>query len=163
MLKFIRIFSAVLLLACMIFIFCMSAQDSSESSDTSGRVITAVLKIVYPDFNGLADTEKEALVESLQFIVRKCAHFTIYAVMGILAFFTVGTYSMKFGIKPVLSAVICLLYSISDEIHQRFIPGRSGEFRDVCLDFSGSILAIIFMVLIVKFSKRKFFNNYFKG
>ena len=163
MLKSIRIISAILLVACMVFIFCMSAQDSNESSNTSGNLITAVLKIVYPKFKELSHIEKENLISSFQFFVRKGAHFTIYAIMGFLAFWTVGTYSITLKLKALLSGAICLLYSVSDEIHQRFIPGRSGEIRDICLDFSGSILAIIFMLLIVKYSKCKFINKYFKG
>ena len=163
MLKAIRIISVILLVACMIFIFCMSAENSEKSSDTSGNIIITMLKIVYRDFDQLSAIEKEELVSSMQFFVRKGAHFTIYAIMGVLAFYSVGTYPIPLGLKITFGALICLLYSISDEIHQRFVPGRSGEVRDVCLDFSGSILAIIFISILVKSGKFRFYNKYFKG
>ena len=40
----------------------------------------------------------------------------------------------------MISLLICLIYAFSDEIHQLFVLGRSGEFRDVLIDFCGSIL-----------------------
>lgn len=163
MLKFIRIVSVVLLIACMVFVFCMSSQNADESSGTSGRVITLVLKLVYPNFEEFTAQESLKLIESLQFFVRKGAHFSIYAVMGFLSFFSVGTYTViPFRFRLLISSVICLLYSISDEIHQTFIPGRSGELRDVCIDFCGSLVAITIMCLVVRYSKIRFFNNYFK-
>lgn len=164
MLKFIRILSVVLLIACMVFVFCMSSQNADESSGTSGRVIRLVLKLVYSDFEELSAHERLEMIESFQFIVRKGAHFSIYAVMGFLSFISVGTYiAIPFKFRLLMSSLICLLYSISDEIHQTFIPGRSGELRDVCIDFCGSLLAITIMCLVVKYSKKQFINKYFKG
>jgi VanZ family protein len=39
----------------------------------------------------------------------------------------------------ILSIVIVLCYSISDEIHQHFIPGRAMRIFDVCVDLSGIV------------------------
>ena len=36
-----------------------------------------------------------------------------------------------------------MLYSISDEIHQIFVPGRSCELLDVFIDTCGSLIGII--------------------
>ena len=164
MLKFIRIVSVVLLIACMVFVFCMSSQNADESSGTSGRVITLVLKLVYPNFEELSSEDVAELIASMQFIVRKGAHFSIYAVMGFLSFFSVGTYTiLPFKFRLLISSLICLLFSISDEIHQMFISGRSGELRDVCIDFCGSLFAITIMWIVVRYSKIQFFNKYFKG
>ena len=43
-------------------------------------------------------------------------------------------------ILPVLAAGF--LYAVSDEIHQIFVPGRSGEPRDVLIDTSGVLIGI---------------------
>jgi VanZ family protein len=40
------------------------------------------------------------------------------------------------------SLLICLIYSISDEVHQIFVPGRSGEVFDVLIDTLGSFIGI---------------------
>jgi VanZ family protein len=55
-------------------------------------------------------------------------------------------YTLKeFKVKDILyySLLICYLYALSDEFHQLFVIGRSGEFKDVIIDTLGSILAII--------------------
>lgn len=137
----------------MIFMF--SAETSAESSVTSGGLITALAKIFYPGFENLAEAERLRFVESMQFITRKAAHFSCYGVLGLLSFLSVVTYrKAAYGLRVVLSAFICLLYAVSDEVHQLYVPGRSGELRDVCIDFSGSLLAIISAALIARLSKK---------
>ncbi len=53
------------------------------------------------------------------------------------------------GIKnPFRAIIFSLIYAFTDEIHQLFVPGRTGSLRDVSIDFSGMLIAAI---LIVKF------------
>ena len=42
----------------------------------------------------------------------------------------------------LISCIICFLYAISDEIHQNFIPGRSGGVKDILIDIFGPITDI---------------------
>ena len=45
------------------------------------------------------------------------------------------------GFKGIAAAgIVCVLYAISDEIHQIFVPGRSGQFSDVLLDSAGAVI-----------------------
>lgn len=39
--------------------------------------------------------------------------------------------------------MICILYAISDEVHQLFVPGRGGQVRDVIIDSAGAIAGIL--------------------
>ena len=54
----------------------------------------------------------------------------------------------------IISQIFCTTYSISDEIHQKFIPGRSAELRDVIIDslgaLTGILVCIVFLRLIEK-------------
>ena len=146
----------MLLVSWMVLIFVLSSQNSAESSDTSGGFIRSFLNIVYPEFKTLTQAEKLQMVSSLQFYVRKGAHFTIYGILGIFSFFSFITYDkIKTLIRIVLSLGVCLLYSISDEIHQNFVAGRSCEIRDVIIDFCGSLVFIFAVLLIVRFTKLK--------
>ncbi len=43
----------------------------------------------------------------------------------------------------VLSLVACLLFAISDEYHQTFVPGRNGTWTDVVIDGLGAGLAAL--------------------
>ncbi len=159
--KIVRTTALILLISWMVLIFCLSAQTATESSGTSGRLITMVIRIFRSDFDSLSDSQQFAIVESFQFIVRKAAHFTAYAILGIFSFFTYITYTkIPLKIRLILITLTCLLYSISDEVHQTLIPGRSGEFRDVCIDFCGSILSIAFLYAIARKEKfRKYIQN----
>ena len=55
----------------------------------------------------------------------------------------------------IISALFCLVYAISDEIHKLFVPGRSGEIRDVLIDFTGVLIGILFTMLLVYLLKKK--------
>ena len=148
--KIFRIISVVLLLSLMITIFCFSAQNATDSSGTSGRVISAVIRMFISNFDELPKSKQQELIEPFQFLVRKGAHCSIYFLMGILSFLSVITYKqINLKYRYLISAGICLAYSVSDEIHQHFVAGRSCELRDVLIDFSGSVLAIIFITLLL--------------
>lgn len=81
-------------------------------------------------------------VDVLDFIFKKSAHFIEYTILFLLWY-------RALGIKnPFKAIVFSLIYAFSDEIHQLFVPGRTGNLRDVGIDFSGMLIAAI---LIVKF------------
>jgi len=44
-------------------------------------------------------------------------------------------------------ALLGLITAAADESIQTFIPGRSGEFRDVLIDFSGICLGLLLILL----------------
>ncbi|MBE6750790.1 MAG: hypothetical protein E7560_06475 [Ruminococcaceae bacterium] len=153
---FKRVFAIVLLLCWMTLIFCLSAQPADVSSGTSGRIIKVVVSVVYPEFNDFSAEEQAEFIEPFQFITRKCAHFSLYFILGIFAFLTFVTYNkLALIIRSYFSIFICLLYAFSDEIHQYFIPGRSCEIRDVLIDFAGSISSIAILYFIVSLKNHK--------
>ena len=138
----------------MALIFYLSSQNAAISSETSGSVIETVADIFYPDFSEFSDEKQAEIISSLQFIVRKAAHFSLYAVLGVLSFLSVISYrDLKYKFRILLSAVICLIYAASDEFHQLFVSGRSAEIRDVCIDFCGSLIAITVLALLSRYIK----------
>lgn len=141
-------------LICMIVIFNFSAEPSTVSDNTSGNIGKTVLEIFYKNFDTLSSSDQLLLVESIQFYIRKMAHFTIYATLGICTQFGIYWYNISCKKKLIISLTICLIYSISDEIHQLFVPGRSGQLSDVCLDFSGAIFGTILFLLCLKIIKK---------
>ncbi len=155
MLKFFRIITVVALIGWMVLIFSLSAENAATSSGTSGRIIATVVRIFYSGFDELPITEQAEIIGSFQFVVRKTAHFMLYFILGMLSFLSVVTYTkISLIFRVGISALISLLYSISDEIHQLFVSGRSGEVRDVVIDFCGALLAIGLLWVIVKFNRK---------
>ena len=147
---------AVLLVLWMGFIFSMSSENAEKSSNTSGQTIRVVLSAV-PGFEEQPEEVKVNIIEKLQFIVRKSAHFIGYMILGILASGLILQYE-NINKKYPLAFLICVIYAISDEIHQLFVPGRAGQVRDVLIDSAGSFLGIIlvmaFVKLLIKFNKK---------
>ena len=147
---------AVLLVLWMGFIFSMSCENAEESSNTSGQTIKVVLTTV-PEFEKQPEEVKVNIIEELQFIVRKSAHFIGYMILGILASGLILYYG-NINKKYLLAFLICVIYAISDEIHQLFVPGRAGQVRDVLIDSAGSLLGIIIVMafekLLIKFNKK---------
>ena len=143
----------VLLVLWMGFIFSMSCENAEESSNTSGQTINVVLSTV-PEFEKQPEEVKVNIIEKLQFIVRKSAHFIGYMILGILASGLILQYE-NINKKYPLAFLICVIYAISDEIHQLFVPGRSGQVRDVLIDSAGSLLGIMaFVNILIKFNKK---------
>lgn len=144
---------AVLLVIWMAFIFSMSSQNSEVSSNTSGGTIKVILSTV-PKFTEQPEEVQEDVVENLQFITRKSAHFIAYMILGILSILIFSKFE-KINKKPQFAFLLCVVYAISDEIHQLFVPGRSGQLRDVMIDSSGSFVGIALVLLCIKILKRR--------
>ncbi|HSP89153.1 MAG TPA: VanZ family protein, partial [Ignavibacteriaceae bacterium] len=83
----------------------------------------------------------------------KAYHFAAYFGLGVLLNLTLlfqNKYSLLKKKNTFYTILIGSIYGILDEIHQYFIPGRSMEFLDFAADFIGLILAIIFVLFLVK-------------
>ena len=74
---------------------------------------------------------------TLDFILRKIAHVTIFALLW-LAVARASDWR-----RPILAAVIAVLYAASDELHQSFVEGRRGTPVDVVIDAVGIGLAAL--------------------
>ena len=107
----------------MTTIFWFSHQPSDKSSETSGKTIRAILNIT-PGVSGLPEEQKNEIVEFLQPIARKLAHFTIYTIGGVLIILYFNEFSLSDGKKLIFSGALGCIYSITDEIHQLFIPRK---------------------------------------
>ena len=130
--------SILLLILWMLFIFIMSSFDSVESDNQSGFIVNIISNIL--NINN---------TDILSFIIRKIAHFAEYFILGLL------THNMinNFNKKIYISIIICILYAVSDELHQVLIPGRSCQILDILIDSSGSILGIYLLYIYFKIKK----------
>ena len=73
------------------------------------------------------------------FILRKLAHVTVYAVLTLLVHGALRQHMGRSTHTWLLAWLIALLYACSDEWHQTFVPGREGTVRDVVIDSVGII------------------------
>ncbi len=120
----------------MIAIFLFSAQDADESSRMSMGIGEAVGQVFVEDYENWSEEKQMSFIDSVEFPIRKAAHALEYTLLG---FLLMGTLSGKKG-TTFLSGI---LYAASDEFHQLFVPGRSGQITDVLIDSAGVILGIL--------------------
>lgn len=149
-----KIIFAILLIIWMITIFAFSNQVSEESSGTSGKTIRAILSF-FPSFKQMEEIKQEQLVEFLQPIARKLAHFTIYSLGGIIIALNINEYTLTEKKKVLLSCMAGFVYSVTDEIHQMFIPGRAGMVIDVVIDSVGVVLGVALVWVVIEIMNRR--------
>jgi VanZ family protein len=70
-------------------------------------------------------------------ILRKGAHVTEYAVLGVLLVRAIGREAPAF--------LLGVAYAITDEIHQHFVSGRHASPIDVAIDSTGVLLGILLL------------------
>lgn len=144
--RLIKIILWIIVIAVAVLIFCFSAENAADSNDTSGRFLRMILGLL-PGFRTMTRTAQADMILALMNVVRKCAHFSIYAFLGFWLLFLVRQYRLSPSILIATGAAF--LYAITDELHQFFVPGRACQFRDVCIDTAGALTGALIAALIV--------------
>ena len=143
----LTVISGAALIAWLWVIWHFSAQNGDMSQDLSDGFSAGLFWVL--ERLGLA--EKERILDwivAMAYPVRKCAHFAEYFILGLLAtaHFHVGWPLME---RKFLKAwIFVFLAASADEIHQLFVPGRSGMARDVLLDSAAGAVSILVVYFI---------------
>lgn len=138
----------------MIIIFMFSARNADVSSQDSGRVGMFIGRIFIKDFQEWNPQEQLSFAEKIDHPVRKAAHATEYAILGMLLFGAAYQNGEKKRRTVFLSWGMGTLYAATDEIHQLFVPGRSGQITDVMLDSGGVAAGIFFLLLLLGLAQK---------
>lgn len=151
----IRIVLFILILTTFITIFRFSSQDGQTSSSLSKEVTEKVTKRINKIQN-LEETERKNVLGRIEKIIRKIAHFSLYAIVGILLMSLACTYEFTEFKRGGISFLIGLMYACLDELHQFFISERSAQITDVMIDSMGVLFGILLVMLIYKiYTSRK--------
>jgi VanZ family protein len=89
----------------------------------------------------------------------KLLHFMAYGILGILFYRAYQTLKIKDNLPllMVLSVVSAILYGISDEVHQSFVPFREAEVADVIADTIGAFSGVyLYRTLVVSRIEKPF-------
>jgi VanZ family protein len=131
--------SAWLLVAlCMAEIFYLSGQVRADSAELS----RGYLQIIN-DFFGTNISHNT---------VRKAAHTFEYFLLAAFVFNAVALTWQK--ARPYFAFIFSVLYSVTDEIHQIFVPGRGCRFTDVMIDAAGAALGILLCLAVPMTAKK---------
>lgn len=143
-----------LTLTVMAVIFAFSAQTAGESNEVSGSVLTWIAEHI------IRSPQTSHSLNAMK-LLRKLAHFSIYLCLGVSTALTVRAWRRPASVSaktdaggngkrdPAAGAAgwrrflcawgIAVCYACTDEFHQYFVPGRSSELRDVCIDGLGAL------------------------
>ena len=125
----------------MIFIFYMSAQTGGESGSLSERITRPVIDLLDHIFN--YGEHYAVAFDRMEFIIRKCAPMTEYAIFTVFTYIALLTDGVRLPKRRYSALLTAVLLASSDELHQWFVPGRSGCVKDVCIDTVGAVAALL--------------------
>lgn len=153
--KFSKCFalSALAVIAWAVVIFLFSAQNGKESSGLSGKLLILLYNLsgYYPD---------EHAQEIMSLLIRKAAHMTEFGLLGLLVLNAVYRGFGRFKGIWIASFAISSAYAATDELHQLFVPERSGRFTDWMIDSTGILLWLLAAWLVIRIiSSRKANKN----
>lgn len=166
------IISWILVIMWMSIIFIFSNMDTNESNDKSKGTISKVIDETVQTTNGMGITDKHpsdekinTIVEKLNIPFRKCMHASVYLVLAILLMNALKVSGLINKKTVLVSVLICFIYACTDEFHQTFVEGRTGQFSDVLIDTSGSIIGcgiyVLFSIILIKIKDKKQNNKQF--
>ena len=127
-------------------LFIFSGQTGAESGELS-LWLTHLVQRLFP-WNPLT-------TDALEHLLRKLAHFSIFAVEGFLLCLAMMESFRDKGAGALLSGILCTAVAAANELHQSFIEGRSCEGGDVLIDSAGALLGIAVAALAYFLCRRR--------
>ena len=133
----------------MIIIFNLS----SKPADISGQSSLKIADNIYSIYEGLTGQVKEGeerlnILRVLDHVVRKGAHITEYAILAAAIAWPLYLRGISGARLAYMTIGMTAFYAITDEYHQTFVPGRSGEIRDVLIDTIGAVIGFSLFKII---------------
>jgi len=136
-----------------ILIFSFSAQTGPNSSALSDRLAYWLLELVWPDFFLQTEAECAAILNTITFCLRKAAHMALYFILAALLLWAVRKWPDPQRLAAYV-VLLCAVLASLDEFHQTFVPGRSGQFRDVLIDLAGVGFFLLLRTVYLKVARR---------
>jgi VanZ family protein len=123
---------------CIGVILGFSGEDFSAGQ--TSRIIGPLLRWLFPHLD-------PATLYAAHGLVRKGAHVTEYAVLGLLAFRALRlSLAISLPRTALLGIALVLAVAATDELRQSFLPSRTGSLVDVMIDLSGGALGVCLIV-----------------
>ena len=151
----VRITLTILTFAVMALIFWFSTETADDSDETSGQISREVINVLYPEYATYTVEWQQRLYNEVQYAVRKAAHFSEYALLGIVLRLCLESW---FGKQRWLNPATWLggvFYACTDELHQLMTEGRNGQWTDVLIDSSGVLAGLLISASVLLWIGRR--------
>ncbi|WP_018394776.1 VanZ family protein [Bacillus sp. 37MA] len=123
----------------VIFLMALIFYLSYQSATTSNELSKGITEIIVEKVEKIDPNTTEFDIRSLNHIIIKNILFLVYLVLGVKVLNDLrrsGIYGYR---RMGMALLMCLLYEISGEVHQLFVPGRGPGVKDVFIDSTGAI------------------------
>lgn len=128
----------------MTFIFYLSHQPITISS----RLRVGLTEVIVQKVEDIS-SNYEFNMDSVNHFMRKSAHFFfLYFVLGLFVIIALRKSGVVRSRVFRLALLICVVYAISDEVHQYFIEGRGPQLKDVLIDSARAFVGIALFFLL---------------
>lgn len=141
----LRMLFLILIIINSLIIFGFSSQNGEESGSLSKTVITKIADIL-----NVKEENRVRFIDLGEKVIRKLAHFSIYASLGIWLFAFIYTFNIKIKYQVAITIIWGFLYASTDEFHQMFSKGRTASINDVIIDTLGVAFGLLLVLLILK-------------
>lgn len=128
-----------------------TASSDQDSARHSSLYFEPLMHWLFPSMS-------QVHIEQWHYAFRKCCHMTEFGVLAALAWWAIRQ-PKRNDRRPWrwdeagLSLAIVLLYAASDELHQVFIPSRTGQVSDVLVDVTGGAAGLLLLRSAGKYFK----------
>ncbi len=152
----------------MALIYKLSGMNTQNSNGKSTDIIAMFIEDTLDVTNEYGITSSHPSESKLARVsklinapMRKVMHASVYLV---LSFFIILFMNVLFNIKHywaalIITMILCVGFAISDEYHQTFVSGRTGQPLDVCIDSAGAVVgALVYTSYYIVYK-----NGYRKG
>ncbi|MBQ4089589.1 MAG: VanZ family protein [Clostridia bacterium] len=123
----------------LIVIFHFSGQSAEESGALSSSIAEKILEPV---------PELEIGLTTMDLILRKSAHFGIFAVEGFLLCMGLQMLRRERRGNALIASAICAILAVLNELHQLTAIDRACSVGDMALDFCGALSGVILAVMV---------------
>lgn len=155
----VKLLSFLPTLLLLFLIFGFSAQDGETSGSLSFQISLFLVRLLDPLLpSALSENVMIERAEFIHLFVRKAAHMTEYFLLALslqlpLAFWL---YRLPFWKARIFIGFSCtVFFAALDELHQIFVPGRSGNLTDVCIDSAGALIASLCLLIFHSVYQKK--------
>jgi VanZ family protein len=148
----LRVFVIYWLPIVLWFALIFVASSDTGSAERSSRIIRPLMHWLFPGAS-------EETIWHVVLFVRKCAHLTVFGVLALL-YWRAFRKPVKNDTRPwswvaARNAVLgVLVYAITDEVHQAFVPSRQGSVWDVLIDTFGGAMGMLALWAYGKWRRR---------
>lgn len=140
------IISWLLVALWMTFIFMMSHDNGEQSIGRSDGLLKTLILTFNPN---IGDIELDMLMTKLSGVIRVLAHMFMYFTLYILVANSLYLHNLPLKKVYIIAFIVTVLYAISDELHQYFIPMRSASVIDVITDTAGAIIGMVYHNIVI--------------